>query len=305
MGVTGLSVAWRLAHARYRFPEWIAFAIAAVAVVAFVLMVVAYAIKLVSAFAAVRDEYRHPVCSNLFGTVLISLLQLPIVIGPFARGCALIIWTVGAAGMILFVCLIANRWVAERLIAHATPASIIPIAGLLCVPLALPGLGLPHVHELMVAALAIGLFFAVLVFALILTRLAFDAPLPAALKPSLLILVAPFAVGYSTYTVTVQRTDLFAEALFMLTLFLLAVLLGQLRHLPTCCPFRVSWWSVSFPLAASSVAALRFADARPGVFNDTVALLLLGLTTGIVAWLLVGTLVDLARGRLPDRQVEN
>ena len=60
------------------------------------------------------------------------------------------------------------------------------------------------------------------------------------MKPSLLILVAPFAVGYSAYTVTTGQTDLFAEALSMLMMFMLAVLLDQLRHLPVCCPFRVS-----------------------------------------------------------------
>jgi tellurite resistance protein len=89
----------------------------------------------------------------------------------------------------------------------------------------------------------------------------------------------------------------------MLTLFLLAVLLGQLRNLPVCCPFHVSWWSVSFPLAACSVAALRFADAQPGIVTDTVALGLLTLATVVIAGLLVGTLVDLGRGGLPNAYV--
>jgi tellurite resistance protein len=53
MGVTSLSVAWRLAHVRS--PEGIALTIAAVAVVAFVLMVAGYTIKLVTAFDAVRE----------------------------------------------------------------------------------------------------------------------------------------------------------------------------------------------------------------------------------------------------------
>ena len=73
---------------------------------------------------------------------------------------------------------------------------------------------------LMVFALAVGLFFAVPLFTLIFSRLLFEPPLPDALKPSLLILVAPFAVGCSTYIVTVGHTDLFSDALFMLTLFL-------------------------------------------------------------------------------------
>jgi tellurite resistance protein len=122
--------------------------------------------------------------------------------------------------------------------------------------------------------------------------------MPDALKPTLLILVAPFAVGYSTYTVTTGRTDVFAEALYMLMLFMLAVLVGQPRNLPSCCPFRVSWWAVSFPLAASSIASLRFAAARPGVLTDGVALALLALATLVIAALFGRTLFGVARGEL-------
>ena len=298
MSVSGLSVAWRLAQERYGAPEGIAFAIAGVAVVAFVLMVAGYVIKLLTAFDAVREEFCHPVASNLFGTILISFLQLPIVVEPFAHRLAQVIWMAGAAGMGFFAWLIASRWMTDRLQpAHATPAWIIPIVGVLNVPLAVPTLGLLQLHGLMVAALAIGLFFAVPLFTLIFSRLLFESPLPAELKPSLLILVAPFAVGYSTYTVTAERTDLFAEGLFALTLFLLSVLLGQLRYLALRRPFHVSWWSVSFPIAACSVAALRFAIARPGVITDMIALVLLILATLVITALLAGTLVDIgARG---------
>jgi tellurite resistance protein len=183
-------------------------------------------------------------------------------------------------------------------VAHATPAWIIPVVGLLDVPLAVPVLGLPPMHGLMVFALAVGLFFAVPLFTLIFSRLLFEPPLPDALKPTLLILVAPFAVGYSTYTLTTGQTDVFAQALFMLMLFVLAVLIGQLRHLPICCPFRVSWWAVSFPLAASAIAGLRFAAAEPGLIADTIALVLLALATVVIGGLLARTLLGLARGEL-------
>ena len=299
MGLTGLSVAWRLAHARYGAPEWIALAVAAVAVVVFVLILTGYAVKLVTAFGAVRAEFRHPIAGNLFGTVLISLLLLPIVLEPYAHRLAQSLWVVGAAGMIVFAWLIVSRWMSDRQqVAHATPAWIIPVVGLLDVPLALPPLGLPPAHGLMVFALAVGLFFAVPLFTLIFSRLLFEPPLPDALKPSLLILVAPFAVGYSAYTITAGQTDLFAEALYMLMLFILAVLLGQLRYLPTCCPFRVSWWAVSFPLAACSIAALRFAAAQPGIVTDVIAIVLLALATSVIPVLFGRTLWGIVRGEL-------
>ena len=299
MGLTGLSVAWRLASVRYGAPEGIALAIAALAALAFALVLAGYAVKLVSAFAAVRSEFRHPIAGNLFGTILISLLLLPIVLAPFALRLAQALWVLGAIGMVVFAWLIVSRWMSDRQqVAHATPAWIIPVVGLLDVPLALPALGLPPMHGLMVLALAVGLFFAVPLFTLIFSRLLFEPPLPDALKPSLLILVAPFAVGYSTYVVATGQTDLFAEALYTLTLFVLAVLLGQLRTLPLCCPFRVSWWAVSFPLAACAIAALRFAAAQPGIITDAIAIALLALATLVVAALLGRTVLGIAKGEL-------
>ena len=299
MGLTGLSVAWKLAYLRYGIPEWISLAIAALAVLAFVLMSIGYGLKSVTAFPIVQAEFRHPIAGNLFGTILISLLLLPIILAPFAIRLAQILWVVGAAGMMCFAWFIVSRWMSDRQqVAHATPAWIIPVVGMLDVPLAVPSLGLPPMHGLMVLSVAVGLFFGVPVFTLIFSRLLFEPPLPDALKPTLLILIVPFAVGYSAYTVTAGQTDLFAEALYMLTLFMLAVLLGQLRNLPLCCPFRVSWWAVSFPLAACSIAALRFASARPGVITDTIAVALLALATLVIAGLVGRTMWGLLRGEL-------
>jgi tellurite resistance protein len=302
MGLTGLSAAWRLAQARYGGPDWLALvspAIGCVAFAAFFGLLAGYVVKLITAFEAAQAEFRHPITGNLFGTIPISLLLLPIVVAPFSRLLAQALWIVGAVGMIAFAWLIVSRWMSDRQqVAHATPAWIIPVVGLLDVPLAVPALGLPHLHELSVFALAVGLFFALPLFTLIFSRILFEPPLPDALKPTLLILVAPFAVGFSTYVTIAGEVDLFAEALYMITVFLLAVLLGQLRNLPLCCSFRVSWWAVSFPLAASAIAALRFAGAEPSVPAVAMAWALLGLATLVIAALLFRTLLGLARGEL-------
>jgi tellurite resistance protein len=113
-----------------------------------------------------------------------------------------------------------------------------------------------------------------------------------------MVLVAPFAVGFSTYVVTLGHIDLFAEALYLLMLFLLSVLMGHLRHLPQCCPFRITWWAVSFPLAASAIAALKFEDFDPNWFTRGVAWLLLLIATLTIAGLLVRTLFGVFRGEL-------
>ena len=84
----------------------------------------------------------------------------------------------------------------------------------------------------------------------------------------------------------------------MLMLFIRAVLLGQLPYLPTCCPFRVSWWAVSFPLAACNIAALRFAAAQPDIVTDVIAIALLALATSVILLLFGRTLRGIVRGEL-------
>jgi tellurite resistance protein len=150
----------------------------------------------------------------------------------------------------------------------------------------------------MVASLAVGLFFAIPLFTLIFSRLIFEQSLPAPLQPTLLVLVAPPAVGMSAYVATTGEVDLFAKVLYVVTIFLLTVLLGRLRHLPSCCPFKAGWWAVSFPLAACAVAALRFVEAEPGWATESIALLLVALSTVVILWLLGRTLLGIARGEL-------
>jgi len=301
VGLTGMSVAWSLAHARYGVPKGFALGCALLAVLTFVLVLAGYSIKLVTAFSAVRTEFRHPITGTLFGVALISMVLLPIVIEPLARQLAQGMWILGATGMVVFSWLTVSRWLTDKhLHVHATPPWLIPVVGLLNVPLALPALGLPSAQGVTVFCLAVGLFFTIPLFTLILWRLLFEQPLPDALRPSLLVMLAPFAVGFSTYTIAVGQIDLFAEALYMITLFLLTVLLGQLRTLTRCCPFRVSWWAASFPLAACSVAALRFAAARPSFITDSVAVTLLALVTFVNLALLFRTALGVVKGELRD-----
>jgi tellurite resistance protein len=299
MGLTGLSVAWRLAHEHFGAWASVSHWIGAIAVVVFALVGGGYFIKAVTALQAVRAEFAHPIAGNLFATILISMVLVPIVLAPISLLVARIVWAVGALGTTLFAWFVVSRWMHVRQqVTHATPAWLVPVVGMLNVPLAMPSLELTALHGVMVSSLAIGLFFTLPLFTIIFSRLVFESPLPDELQPSLLILLAPFAVGTSTYIVATGHVDLFSNSLFVLTLFMLAVLLARLRHLGVCCPFRVSWWSVSFPLAACAIAGLRTAAALQSVATDVIAIVLLGLASLVVAFLLLRTLFGVARGEL-------
>jgi tellurite resistance protein len=304
MGLTGLSAAWRLAHARYGISLWIAEVFSVLAVCAFIAVSLGYLVKCVTSLESVKAEFRHPIGANMFGTVFVSMLLLPIVVAPGSLFLARVLWSVGAIGIVIFALVIATRWFAvPQNRSDVTPAWIIPVIGLIDLPLGVPTLALGSLHEVMVLGLAVGMFFATPLFTLIFQRLMFEPPMPDALKPSLLILVAPSAVGFSSYEATAGHQDLFSESLYAFTLFLLTVVLGRLRHLPACCPFKVSWWAVSFPLAACAIAGLRFASYHPGLAANGIALVLLALVTSVICWLLVRTLTGIARGELRSLSV--
>jgi tellurite resistance protein len=299
MGLTGLSVAWKLGTNVFEAPEWISQAIGGLAAVSFLALVIAYTVKLFGATDKVLAEFRHPIAGNLFGTFLISLLLLPIIIAPVSLWTARLLWGMGALGMAFFAWIIVSRWMSDRQqVAHATPAWIVPVVGMLDVPLAMPSLAFPSVSEIAIFSLAVGLFFSVPLFTLIFSRLIFEPPMPDSLQPTLLILVAPFAVGFSSYVTVVGSIDLFAEALYFLTLFILAVLVGRLRVLRQCCPFRVAWWAVSFPLAASTIAGLKFCAFDRNWFTLGVAGLLLAATTVIILALFIRTLLGIVQGEM-------
>lgn len=299
MGLTGLSVAWKLATVQFGFPREVSIVFSTIAVLAFLALAVTYSLKILTAPEVVRNEFNHPVAGNLFGTVSISLLLLPIILAEVSLTIARGMWIVGAVAMTVFAWWSVMRWITrQQQAAHATPAWIVPVIGMLDVPLALPSLDMPMLHDVMIFALAVGLFFAIPLFTLIVSRLMFETPIPDAMQPSLLILIAPFTVGFSAYVATTGHVDLFAQGLFFLSLFILAVLLGRMRNLAKCCPFRVSWWAVSFPLASTAVAAIKFDAFEHSLFSSGIAILILAGTTIVIAGLLIRTLSGIAKGDL-------
>ena len=124
--------------------------------------------------------------------------------------------------------------------------------------------------------------------------------MPVPQQPSLMILVAPFAVGFSAYLEVAGRLDLYASSLFYLAVFLFAVLVPRLVRLRSASPFHTSWWAVSFPLAAMTLAALKFSIHQPSWPARAFALAMLTFATLAILSLALRTVADVALGELRD-----
>jgi tellurite resistance protein len=305
MSLSALCAAWRLAHVMWVTPIFISEAIGALALVAFVVVAVAYGIKIARYPARVLAEFRHPVQGPLFATFIIALLLLPGVLHPYVPGFAEAMWCVGAVLMVAFTTLIVHRWLNQQQgIDHPTPTWFVPVIGILNIPAAGFFHDLSVVRELDLLAVGIGLVFAFVLFTLVFARLVLRPSLPAPLQPTLAILMAPFAVGFVGYTSAVSGVDRLAAYLFYVGLFMAAVMAPRLVRQAWRGPFRTSWWAVSFPLAALAVSALRYAEARPLLLLQGLAAVVLGLVSLVLLWLVAASLLHILRGDLLNSDIE-
>lgn len=296
MGVGGLGLAWRRAAVTWGTPMWIATVLVLLAAAVFVLVAILYAVKWLRFPAAARAELRHPVRMAFAPTLTIAILVLATGLQDLTPGLAVALWWIGAIGHLAATLAVLTAWLSrpEIGLAQVTPAWFIPVVGNVVTPLAAPALGST---ELAWFAFGVGLVAWLGLFPILLHRLLLlDTPLPARLRPTLMILVAPPAVMVLSLTSLLGgpldpvRKILFGAAVFAAAL--VVVQPGQLRL-----PFALPFLAYTFPLAALAASAIAV-DAAAGSAAG-------GGPTAyrILAWALlaVATLVVFAVGALTLR----
>lgn len=304
--------------------------------IAFIGLMSAYILKILSNFESVKLEFSSPLTRPFFGTFFISLLLLPFALHRLGlpESLSLAVWIVGAVLMFIFSVHIVQFWICNKLdLSHITPAWIIPVVGLLDLPLALP-LFADKVwvqdFSFIIAGFCVGVgfFWSIVLCMLIFARIVFFEKLPEKLMPTLVILLAPFGAGVGAYAMLITNpilsnvdnpsyalaltnllnsVDNLSYALFSIGLFLLFALLPQIFKIGKCCPFRISWWAISFPLAAMCIASFSITEsiaskssARVAIFLSSLSSVLLIAVTLAFVWLLVRTLKGIIKGELKN-----
>ena len=298
MGLTGLSFSWEWAGAAWGVPTYIKDTIAAVAFLSFVALTATYLIKWIKYPALVKKEFQHPVSVSFFATFIISLLLIPGLLLPYSVTAATIMWSIGAILMFVFSGFVLRKWLDHpQDPANAMPAWVIPIVGTLDVPLVGFRLPVTGIHQICLAFFAIGVVFSLIFLTIIISRLLFQPPLPEALQPTLLILVAPFALAFSGYQSLTGLQDLTASVFFYFDLFLFLIFGSKIFLLAVCCPFRVTWWAVSFPLVAFTIATFRYAAHIHSTAFQFIPAAMLVISTLVILYLFSQTIFKIATGR--------
>ncbi|WP_104668156.1 SLAC1 anion channel family protein [Ensifer adhaerens] len=260
MGITGLSLAWREATKTIGLPALPGEYIGWSGTFIFLGLAGAYAIKWARHPSAVAAEFAHPVQSNFFATVAIGLLLQSVFLGRYDAIVSQTVWIAASALTFALAYLVTRAFIGRQQSRETTlPPLLIP--GVATLDIAVTGYAMPFswAHEVNMLAFSIGSVMAAVFVALIFSRLRHEDPVPVLARPSLMVLVAPFAVGFLAYTNVTGTVDLFATVLFYFALFLTLVLSPMVFR--THVPFSIAWWAISFPLAALSIAFFRYARA--------------------------------------------
>jgi tellurite resistance protein len=297
MGLAGLTQAWRGATSVFGASAAIANGIGVVSVLVFLAVGLGYLAKWTKFPQAVRDEFTHPVLGNFFGTVTIAVLLLSSVIAPWSVPLQKFVWSVGAIATLVLSYIVVARVMQGKMAANnVVPAWLIP--GVASLDIAVTGATMPMAWapQVNLIALAVGTMVAIVFFTMIFSRLVHGDPLPTGMIPSLMVMIAPFEVGFLAYTNITHQVDMFSALLFWFGMFMTLVL--GVRVFRPSVTFAPSWWAISFPLAALSNAALKYASVNDSTPLLVLAGLILAFLTIVIAVLFVRTLHSLFSGKL-------
>jgi tellurite resistance protein len=176
------------------------------------------------------------------------------IIYPYINEVGNILFIFGAIFHIFFTFYTIKYWIDNNLeMQHSNPAWFIPIVGNLIVPIASNGY---FNDSVLYFYFAIGIFFWIVLFSIILNRIIFHQQFAPKFLPTLFILIAPPAVGFLSYVELVGKLDFFAHMLYSLALFFTILVFFMYKKFMNI-KFFISWWAFTFPSAAMTIATIK------------------------------------------------
>ena len=253
MGLSGLTITYQKAHEILSLPSIIGDLLSYMTIGVFVVISLIYGLKWFKYPQAVKNEFSHSVRINFFASVSISMLLLAIVFKNIHPTISTVLWYPGMILHIFLTLKTISFWINNNQeLAHSNPAWFMPIVGNILIPIG--GIGLVSIGFL-TFFFSIGIFFWIILFAIIFNRIIFHHQLAVKFLPTLFILIAPPAVGFIAYYKLFHTLDFFALFLFNIAIFF-TILVAFMYKSFLGIKFFISWWAFIFPLAAMTIASL-------------------------------------------------
>jgi tellurite resistance protein len=297
LGLAGVANDWRAAHIAWSLPKALVEVLNLLAVSAWLIIAVLYALKWIVATEIAKQEAGHAVQSCFIGLSGVSTLLVAQCVLPYDRPVAEALFLLGAIVTIAFgVWLTGELWHGGRDPGTTTPVLYLPIAaGNFVLGTVSSALGWPEWGEL---AFGAGFFTWLAIESVVLHRLYTGPALPPALRPTLGIQLAPPAVGVTSYlSVNGGHPDVLAHMMIGYGV-LQALLLARMGRWVAEQPFTPTYWAFTFGATALAGATTRVAIADHDGALAVLAPILFVLANLLVFVIAVGTIWLLIRHRL-------
>jgi len=297
LGTIGMGFAWRYASTLWPVTRWPGEILVTLAMVIWLLLTVAFLTRAVRFPRSLLAEMRHPVMSSFVSLFPATTMLVAIGFVPWYRPLALFLFVVGVVVQLSYAAWqSAGLWRGKHPEEATTPGLYLPtVANNFISAMACGALGF---HDAGLVFLGAGVFSWLSLEPVILQRLRSAGELPAAMRTSLGIQLAPALVACSAwFSVNGGEADTFAKMLFG---YGLLQLLFTLRLMPWYLsqPFNASFWSFSFGVSALATTGLHLGQSSPSGFFHAIAIPLFIFTNAIIALLLVRTFILLMQGKL-------
>jgi len=132
---------------------------------------------------------------------------------------------------------------------------------------------------------------------LVMNRLMFHDPLPGRMVPTLMILIAPPAVAFTAWLRISGEVGPFGHFLLSVAYVFALLVVTQAPKFRTM-PFALSWWALSFPIAALTIASFGYAEAASSNPHRIIGAGLLALLLAVVAGLILRTALAIRAGTI-------
>jgi tellurite resistance protein len=261
-----------------------------------------YLAKVLTGWRHVCAEFADPVSMPFFPTLTVSLLLLPLVVGPYQPALAAPLWLVAAATHLLLLIAMARRWILDTFrVGTFSPVWVLSVGGNLVA--AMTGVRLGFV-ELSWFFLSSGLLLCGAMFTIFMYRLVFHDRISPALAPSLFIFMTPPSAAFLAYIELGDgQLDALARTLLFSALFVAAIL-ASLAPLFLRAGFSLGWWTCTFPSAALTMAVLRYHEIMSSWWSLLLVLVILSVAVLLFLAICVRTAASLLGLLLPGPRAD-
>jgi tellurite resistance protein len=296
LGLIGLGNPWRVAARLWRLPALAGELIMLAGVAVWAVVLVLYSAKWIFAREAALAELRHPIQCCFTGLAGVATMMVSMAAAPYSRVTAELLFLAGLAFTIGFgVWRTGGLWMGSRAAETITPVLYLPtVAGGFVAASAGTALGYTGTAQM---AFGAAFFSWIAIESILLQRLFTAAPMEPALRPTLLIQLAPSTVGgVAAVNVLSDQWSILPGAMLGYGM-LQALVLIRLMPWIAGKSFAPSYWGSAFGATAIAMLALRLAE-REQPFAAALAPGLFVCANIAVAILAVGSLRLLVRGCL-------